>query len=569
MSTRKKQYAFCWTVSIIAQVDTHNEWEYSNLLKTISGIETDHLRFVVLEYRQTQKSVKILEVSSKNNTVLNDITDDKIESKEVNLFDKKNNVLKSFFKNYVLDNDKDSKYQMLITWGHGAGFGFFYHDYNGEKSQNNITYKLDKTTNLFKQNKYKLIYRTAQSNFIVANTSPKHDPSYEEIENLMKIRCIKGLPEDYFSQDIVDEFWDRTKFLSVEFFASILKETFGDSKKKVNVFISNNCYSNMFETGYALSDIVEVFAASQSVVPFAGVNYSTLFDFLQEASQMEQEDEKYKMTMEEMALNITDTFISRYIEGKFSKDFMQKRPNINPRQFSLSVNNLARYKTPDKKSKTNENKDPKDSLSFFYIINALADYLIKKLQSSKKSIFLKKIDIARSFCGDFAQGVGFIDFTNFFCELIKTFQDEDPGELKKLYKQFFFLKEETLLSIINPGELFRFMPDSFYSQSPQLFSIFFPSRFKRSDIINEFMKLYFQEFGLQSDKNTQTKLVNEQQPILIQNGSNNGKMKNDGNESEELWKDWKWPEFLLAYWTSENEQNNENHPAEKAVADVP
>jgi len=197
----------------------------------------------------------------------------------------------------------------------------------------------------------------------------------------------------------------------------------------------------------------------------------------------------------QLARTITDSFLHKYTSGNFAETFQKKRPDMNARQFSISVNKLKTYDL------------------IFKLINSLAELLIKKLDNpEEREAYLQKIDIARSYCGDFAQGVGFIDFTNFFCELIKGFQGESPSsELKALYKRFFFLKEDTLLSIVNPGDLFRLMPNYFYSQSPQLFSIFFPSRFRRSDVIDEFVSDYLNEM------------------------------------KASLWKEWKWVDFLKKY----------------------
>ena len=253
--------------------------------------------------------------------------------------------------------------------------------------------------------------------------------------------------------------------ISAEDLADILKHTFDN--KYVDILIANNCWVNMFEAGWALKDNVAIYAAPQVIIPFAGINYNKLFEVLPD------ED----LSAADLALNITDNFISKYFPSKANEDFQfaksfQEKYDIDIRQLSISVNDLREYK------------------SITNIINKLSLYLKDKLEDpTTRKTFLNKIDIARSYCGDLSQqGVSYIDFTNFFTELLKSFQTDDPGKLRDLYYEFFYAKDKALLSILNPGDLFRFMPEYFYSQSPQMFSIFFPSRIGYTD--KEFFNFY-------------------------------------------------------------------------------
>jgi hypothetical protein len=190
------------------------------------------------------------------------------------------------------------------------------------------------------------------------------------------------------------------------------------------------------------------------------------------------------------------------MNGKKEKNSNEKSDensaiDIDVRQISISVNHLKNYGKERKISEVinNAEKQELDNDGISGIINKLSDFLIEKLQNPReKKYYLERIDIARSYCGDFTQqGVSFVDFTSFFCELIKGFQGEEADELKELYKQFFLLKDESLLSLLSPPELFRLMPTDFYTQSPQMFSIFFPSRFGRSDATVRFMNFYTDE----------------------------------------------------------------------------
>jgi hypothetical protein len=238
--------------------------------------------------------------------------------------------------------------------------------------------------------------------------------------------------------------------------------------------------------------------SASNVVPFAGINYRELF---KELLTLDYSDNAIINPPLKIARNVTENFLLKYLEREKQKEQEKKEGRINNdgqdfdvdvRQISLSVTYLKYYGSKEYTSDL-------DMEGISGIINKLAEYLITKLQSDQKKYYLERIDIARSYCGDFTQqGVSFVDFTSFFVELLKGFQANEVDELKDLYKQFFFLKEKSLLSLLSPGELFRFMPTDFYSQSPQMFSVFFPSRFGGSDATTNFMNLY-------NDKNVRSK----------------------------------------------------------------
>jgi hypothetical protein len=506
----EKVHPFKWTISIIAQIDNYNEWEYNNLLKTIEWQDMiDNLRYVILEYRQGDQPTATVRQLNKNKPTLKNEDGIKLDVRS-SLADPA--LLENFFQNHVLPDKGISEHHMLITWGHGAGLGYFYYKDNDTKAKNDILHNFNVRTkhSVERQNNVgRKDFKKLQRGFNRRNVDYNHfaanimDDRINQQKNLRALgRELNLLDEpnlgDYAWEQINDDDYEmilkRTQLLTPSQLANVLKTSFVEIDEDneiskaipINVFIANNCFSNMFEAGYVLRDNVEVYAASQSIVPFAGVNYGKLFESL---------DDYPDQDMEELALNITDSFLPRYTEGGFAKAFKIQRPDLNVRDFSISVNVLKYYE------------------NFYAIIDDLAKHLLEQLRDKDtRENYLEKIDIAREFCGDLAQGVGFIDFTNFFVELIKSFQDKNPGILKKIYKEFFFLKEQTLLSIINPGNLFKFMPDNFYSQSPQMFSIFFPSKFKRSHVIDQLVALYAQFM-----------------------------------QSSENWSGWHWPIFLSEY----------------------
>ncbi len=502
-----------WTISIVAQTQEENRTEYDALREDIDENKCDELRFVIFQFNQKDQEAEILEKDGKDKKLCPKY----LKKEKVSLFDTER--LTKFFNDDVLLDDKPSDYHMLITWGHGAGLGYFYFDpQTGSKTKNNIIGgrrninvdirdedELKANNHDFLKNKRKLNMKTAHENLLIANVKK---PGDEE-----KFRAVN---ESFMHEPHREEFKLRTKLLSADDLAYIMKNSFGEKNEKINVFIANNCWVNMFEVGWTIKDWVDVYAAPQTVVPFGGINYKKLFNALPNIDYSPDAEVRASI---QIARNITENFLLQYEDLKkqskngenLDEKLQQEKKtddkngedlneNVDVRQISISVNHLKNYGIPELE-KEKRRKEFEDSNGELYetsdktmlgIINKLSNFLIRKLQSPKdKKYFLERIDIARSYCGDFTQqGVSFVDFTSFFCELIKGFQTGEAEELKELYKQFFLLKEQCLLSILSPAELFRFMPTDFYTQSPQMFSIFFPSRFGKSDATENFMNFY-------------------------------------------------------------------------------
>jgi hypothetical protein len=261
-------------------------------------------------------------------------------------------------------------------------------------------------------------------------------------------------------ESLVEQLKKRLEDLyTAEEIAGILEKSFGE--KKVDVFIANNCWMNTFEAGCALMDQVNVYAAPQTIVPFAGIDYEKLFAALEENPNILPKD---------LAANITENYILKYrSKNKLAEKFEQERSYIEVDELSISVNSLPKYNL------------------IIPCVKKLGKYLSDSLKNDKPE-FTKKIDIARSFCGDLTHQGYYIDFTNFLCELLKGFQGSDPGTLKDIYYEFFDAKTKSQLSVLNPGRLFNFMPEYFYSMSPQMFSIYFPLRTGRTELQNTFIK---------------------------------------------------------------------------------
>src|SRR5215831_12337673 len=117
-----------WTVSIIAQVDNDNpegnEWEYQILENTIlTNHRASNIRYVIFKFLQKEYTgkVQVLEPGQEEFTELENTT-----TSYDSLYDPAK--LTEFFTDQVFVNNiwgGEKSYQMLITWGHGAGLSYF------------------------------------------------------------------------------------------------------------------------------------------------------------------------------------------------------------------------------------------------------------------------------------------------------------------------------------------------------------------------------------------------------------------------------------------------------------
>jgi len=455
-----------WTIFIIAQVVDENtqvekmttDFEYKDFMQKIqkNSKKAKNLKFNILEFHQSTNTciIKKSALRLQNNKTL----------KGMDFYKPK--TITDFFKNAIADetNTKEERHHMVILWGHGSGFNFFHqHDKNNEQ-KNGRNFSGTKTGNYIINEDDDISYKSQQRKVNLRNVLIN--------QHIANLSFGKGLFQRTSSENI--KLSNKlTKRLDKLYTAEQLAKILNATGKKVDVLIANSCWMNTIETTVALKDKVKIYAAPQTIVPFAGIDYDRLFTAL---------DKNPGMTKRELAENLTNNYIAKYTDdSSFAKKFKRNRSYIDAGELSLSVIHLDKI----------EKEYPFDEI--LNCINDLGNHLSKQLQNAViKDYYQERIDIARSFCGDFTHQGNYIDFTNFFCELIKSFQGSDPGLLKDIYKRFFLAKNKTLLSIVNPGKLFNFMPDFFYSQSPQMFSIYFPPRTGRSELQNKFIsKGYF------------------------------------------------------------------------------
>ena len=194
-----------WTIAIIAQVGVQvgnedNSWEYKSLIRAIENQNNDYLRYVIFHYNQTaqKSSIRKQEKTEDNQFWITDLLP---SSEKANAFIDKES-LTDFFEKYVLDQESD--HYMIITWGHGAGFGYFFHDFRaGSKTRNNSINDLKFQADLEHEKK---AFNLSNNRITIhcSNLSLKGDKDDDALKKLQKDLLdlrLKDKGIDYYFQE--------------------------------------------------------------------------------------------------------------------------------------------------------------------------------------------------------------------------------------------------------------------------------------------------------------------------------------------------------------------------------
>ncbi|MBO9566363.1 MAG: hypothetical protein J7621_26550, partial [Niastella sp.] len=232
------------------------------------------------------------------------------------LFNK--STLIAFFKHHVLNESADR--HMLITWGHGAGLGFF------AERQNALIRSFAFNTEAIKPLQDFVDYSHVER-FLRANGYARkiRNSSATTMQKFLKTNNVlannRRRAELTRQPELLDFF--KYKLIPVEDFADILKETFTDSGKKIDVMFTLNCYMQMFETGFCLKDQVDILVAPVTAIPFQGIDYNSLFKKIN-------------------AGNASPEDIAREIVTSYPKIY-ENDPNFTPQRYKLTALKLNNH----------------------------------------------------------------------------------------------------------------------------------------------------------------------------------------------------------------------------------
>jgi hypothetical protein len=232
----------------------------------------------------------------------------------------------------------------------------------------------------------------------------------------------------------------------------------------------------MIETGFELKDIINVYIAPQTTIPFFGYHYRRLFELL---SKKPSSDEKT------IVINITNYYLSKYIESPVAEK-VQDLFKIGEIHYKLDVSFSGTRLSQYDRIAGNINRFKQCVLMHLENDDRVAECPDKTITDLLK--------IARNKCISSIEVMGVIDYNHFvrsFFQLFNNPEDDNPEN---------FNCENQIISDYFPGYLalskYNINNEIYQTASPGAFSIFFPQKKSSSSTLEEqLLKLYFSNKG--------------------------------------------------------------------------
>ncbi|NII24157.1 hypothetical protein HB364_03660 [Pseudoflavitalea sp. X16] len=430
-----------WTVSIIAQFQDGHKQAFEELLNAIKDqTDTSTVNYYIFKYYHEEKLADILTATPDQQGKLQIVQQPRVDAND---FHTEGTCLTDFFSSCSLKTDSDR--HILITWGHGAGFGFFS---EGTLRDNDIPPGMVRHTNLMHSS------GIIQMGFDTIN------------ENFTRHLNRNNLFLNNFSANAVQESF---KVLTVKVLNDLIGKTFGSAGKKIDLFYSMNCYMQMLETGYFLSENVNYLAGSENFQFFFGPDYNKLF------KKLHQDTPADPLSMETLSTSIVNDFDLRYKDPVIRRQFIDiyQTPLQAFDTASLSINNLQQYEQVNTK------------------INTIATYFI----DHKSKELYNLIRAARLKCRKVSGPTfGIIDMIH-FCKSLLPLAAGKQELIDKLNDLINFVTntKEVVVAKLHPPILC--VPTAGDSICPQGFSIFFPNS-RRESVADQFIRLFMDTFYL-------------------------------------------------------------------------
>lgn len=453
---------YTWTVAIIAQFEVENDIEYIEFENAIlSQPEKPFINYVLLFYDKA-KSEACIKKANFRTTQFEVISGE--EMHPINFLDL--TYLEHFFTTYVykaVQQEIDIHRNLLLTWGHGAGMGFFPEKVHPD--QCDISEK-SHITKIFNTDAALALLKSALS----IDDSYLH---YNKLDTQLSEALIDS--SNYYSNAaayksvslIEDKIKRHRKTISVEDIRNVIKKALRG--QRINIILAMNCYMQMFETGYILRDVADIMIAPQTTISFYGYNYNELFKLLHS---------KPESKSEAIAKNVTDYFFLKYTDEIINSTPAWK---LNLDKISISANNLEPYK------------------DLLELIDEICCYFIEKYDDPASSTYKVPqikwfIKNARRKCMWLtAENSGIVDLFHFLYEFGRLYDQDDFEDLwRSKYLKLNKIKSQILISITQSHQVhdpeigFNFMP----SKSPHSISVFFPF-LQDSDLIKFIKKEFY------------------------------------------------------------------------------
>ena len=396
-----------WNVAVLASKDPKYLTEFDAFVKDIENVGVSHnIRFVFFEFDGNPEHTLISKYLFTGNR-----SEEKAPGDCNDLYNPQHLI--TFFKTHVVvkDSETETNRYIVITHGHGAGLGVLakleptrvpenikaelisnskdgHESFNIASSIKDFESKFDL---LSKQNN-QIAYLTANS-IVPKLTTDEIKMIPEETlkffnDKITENPVIKPLLNEFENFRI--DYKERTKFVLTLLTGQDLNFIFSNSfEKKIDVLITINCFTQMFELGLGLKDSISLLVAPQTMIPFYGVNYAPLFSLLNNAGPS-------SLSLMAISKNITSYFWPKYIQPDIETIFKKNYPDFKIEDTSFCCNSLGQYSALDELIGEVGQK-----------LNALKD----------KSIQIRGIiSEARKKCRDLSPSgdYGVVDFTLFF-----------------------------------------------------------------------------------------------------------------------------------------------------------
>jgi hypothetical protein len=473
---------YSWTVSVIA---IYNEDEpvlkqaYQEFEDSIKSQErpSKDISFIIFFYNSTKKSVII----KKSELIRGKLK--LVESKpqnNVDIYEPEYKILRKFFSTKVaktrIDQDEEHKH-LLITWGHGAGLAFFKEEIKKELESMLVVHD-------FKEMDPEMPERLAgeiiTTNQLTANLSLDN----MSLSDALQTRIInKYLPTHLALKDrtgLVQKIKKLFRVISAGSLAEIINDSLRKDKStciarqgqiplpstcKIQILLCLTCYVNMVETGYALKDVVNVYIAPQTEIPFYGYNYKELFKLLRQEPGVDEV---------RICKTLTHLYLAKFLE-----------PAISAQTVGSLIHGI----------------NYKEEVSFAGIYLAYFERLAVRIGDFTNFVTIENSRNPRRLSLMFsksrrkclpvtiggARDTGIIDYENFIAEFLECFEPTSDERFA-----LFFCSEYLISGYFSTRfcrSTYNFSDGIFTSVSPGSFSIFLPDP-HISAVEGELLSLY-------------------------------------------------------------------------------
>ena len=442
-----------WTVWIIMVHDGEHFFEIADL---------EQSRLDVKKYKSIRYVIYLYDVEFQTATVRTIALVDGVYTfkqvasiQEIDILD--DATLTVFFQKHQTNYGTTEK-NMVITWGHGAGLGYY-----SRLEKELINYF--KSTHFKNEAGFQIEKRKAN---LTLNAAAQLAASLS-VEIPSEILLNHFFPEgsEFINQPHIQELFSRKlKCITAKRLADILLKSF--NAKPIDVLLTINCYTQLIECGYEFLGSVELLISPQTTIPFAGINYRQLF------REMESNP---AIGLKQISENVTVNFHEKYRQQPFLQDFIRRYPGFYQfyfPQISISCNLIAGY------NKLLTSIEP--------LILHFCSAIDLTVQNEK---WIRILSNARNKCVELApnDSHGIIDLEHFLDEVINDSEMDEPG-LRQYLDAFKEEKVKYNLSILKADEIY-YKPDANNaSMSPFFISAFFPYK-TSAPMVNALVDLYF------------------------------------------------------------------------------